>query len=91
MIKGVTNKHTPMRDFVNYIYTEIKPAQRKYKIALYYEMGHLPVLIDYSAFSSQKKKITYTAIVIISRKLNFAKINAEKFYQQIFLKLNLIT
>lgn len=29
MVKGVTNKYTPMRDFVNCIYTEIKSTQKK--------------------------------------------------------------
>lgn len=47
-----------MRDSVNRIYTEIKSAQREYKIALYREMGHLPVLMDHSAFTSLKEKIT---------------------------------
>ena len=84
MVKGVTNKHTPMRDSVNRICTEIKSAQREYEIALYRKMGHLPVLVDHSAFTSLKRKITHSAIAIISRKLNFAKINAEKFNQQIF-------
>ena len=84
MVKGVTNKHTPMRDSVNRIYTEIKSAQREYKIALHRKMGHLPVLMDHSAFTSLKGKITHSAIAMISRELNSAKINAEKFNQQIF-------
>lgn len=46
-------------------------------------MGHLPVLIDHSAFASLKGKITYLAIAMISRELNSAKINAERFNQQI--------
>ena len=39
--------------------------------------------MDHSAFTSLKGKITHSAIAIISHELNFTKINAEKFNQQI--------
>ena len=45
-------------------------------------MGHLSIFIDHSTFTSLKKKIIHSAIAVISCKLNFAKINTEKFNQQ---------
>lgn len=87
MVKSIINKHTSMRDFINCICTEIKFAQREYKIAFHRKIRHLQVLIDYSAFTSLKKKITYLAIATISHKLNSTKINIKKFNQQIFFEV----
>lgn len=52
-------------------------------------MRHLLVLIDYSTFKSLKEKITYSAIDMIFCKLNFTKINAKNFNQQIFFEFKL--
>lgn len=66
MIKGVTNKHTPIRESVKRILAEITSAQREYDIALNREMGHHPVLMDVKAFALLKGKITHAAIEMIS-------------------------
>ncbi len=73
-----------MRDSVNCIFKEIKSTKREYEIAPYRKMRHLPVLIDHFAFTSLKEKIIYSAIAMIPLELNSAKINLEKFNQQIF-------
>ena len=79
MVKGVTNKHTPIRESVKRISAEITSAQREYEIALKREMGHHPVLMDIQAFALLKGKITHMAINLISRELGKAKTLAEFF------------
>lgn len=66
---------------------EIQSAQKKYKIAFHRKMEHLLVLMDHSSFTSLNGKITHSVIAIISRKLNSAKINIEKFNQQISFRV----
>lgn len=46
MVKGITNKHTPIRKSVKRISAKITSAQREYEIAMNREMGHHPVLMD---------------------------------------------
>ncbi|WP_375467271.1 hypothetical protein [uncultured Nostoc sp.] len=67
MVKGVTNKHTLIRESIKRISAEITSAQREYNIALNRKMGHHPILIDIKAFTLLKGKITYVAIGMISR------------------------
>lgn len=83
MVKGVTNKHTLIRESVKRISAKITSAQREYEIALNREMGHHPVLMDVQAFTLLKGKITHTAINLISHELDKAKLLAEKFNQQV--------
>ena len=83
MIKGVTNKHTPIRESVKRISAEITSAQREYNIALNCKMGHHPILMDIKAFALLKGKIIHVAIEMISRELDKAKLLVEKFNQQV--------
>ncbi len=87
MIKNVTSKNISIRDSVNCTCTGIKSAKKEYKITLHREIGHLLILIDHSDFTFLKTKIIHSAIVIISWELNSAKINVEKFNQQIFFRV----
>lgn len=86
MIKSITNKHILMKNSVNCICTEIKSAQRKYQIALHCKIEYLSILMDHFVFISLEKKITHSALAMISYKLNFAKINIEKFNYQMFFE-----
>ena len=83
MVKGITNKHTPICESVKRIFAEITSAQREYKIALNRKMGHHLVLMDVQAFALLKGKITHIAINLISRELDKAKLLAENFNQQV--------
>lgn len=56
MVKGVTNKHTPIRESVKPISAEITSAQREYDIALNREMGHHAILMDIKAFALFERK-----------------------------------
>lgn len=56
MVKGVTNKHTPIHESVKHISAEIISAQKEYKIALNRKMGHHPVLMDVQAYALLKRK-----------------------------------
>lgn len=74
-----------MQEPVKQICQEIKLAQVKYEVAVNREMGHHLVLMDHQAFSLLKRMIIYAAINIVSKKINLAKIAAEKLnYQMSF-------
>lgn len=69
-----------MQESIKQICQEIKSAKVEYKVTIDKEIEHHPVLIYHQAFASLKEKITLSAVDIVSKELNFAKIVVENFH-----------
>lgn len=76
----------------NWIYKSILPKQRQIKpnmvFSIFFKLKsyhclHPPILININAFALLKRKITYSAIGMISQELNKAKILVQKFNKQV--------